>query len=378
MSLWSLRGAISIACMSIGLASTAFAQSGAQGFIYTGGKADMAYDAQRGIVYISGTDDVRRYDIAHQAYLDPIHVGPLTVGADVGTRTVGLDISPDGSTLAIGLPDRAYSRAMASYVGMVDLNNNQLSMVELHRYDYYEGGTNRVVFDSAGNLLISSAGFGSQVLRRYDPVSGSAGILGWLSEDSHLAASANHEVIGIAETLSNGPWGYYHTGDLGYSSQHGTYNGGTYWDNQAVAVSPDGGQFAIITSAGLLLGDKDQLAFRMGEYGGTIPLGVAYSPVNGHLLIPLSETNYIGEYDAQTLEELHRYEVPGQFGGDSWPFHDGYTKVASDGSYVFSFLDDGIAYVALVPELATLWQTLLGLAVIAGVRHLRARRSHLI
>lgn len=378
MSLRSLRGAISIACMSIGLASTAFAQGGAQGFIYTGGKADMAYDAQRGILYISGTDDVRRYDIAHQAYLDPIHVGPLTVGADVGTRTVGLDISPDGNTLAIGLPDRAYSTSTASFVGLVNLNNNQMSLVELQRYGYYEGGTNRVVFDSAGKLLISSGGFGSQVLRLYDPATGTAGVLGFLPEESHLAASANRQVIGIAETLSSGPWGYYHTGDQVYRAQHDSFYGGTNWDHQAIAVSPDGGQFAIITSGGLLLGDQDQLIFRMGEYGGTIPLGVAYSPVNGHLLIPLSETNYIGEYDAQTLEELHRYEVPGQFGGESWRFGDGYTKVASDGSYVFSYLDDGIAYVALVPELSTLWQTLLGLAVIAGVRQLRARRSHLI
>lgn len=53
---------------------------------------DFTHDAARGLVYISSGSQVLRYRLSDGTWLSPI---------DIGGRAQGIDISPDGSTLAI-------------------------------------------------------------------------------------------------------------------------------------------------------------------------------------------------------------------------------------------------------------------------------------
>lgn len=357
-----------VAAFTLSTMSTAV--MAAQGFIDAPGRADIAFDSASHVLYISGTDELRRYDLSTNTYLDPIKLGG---------RTLGMDISPDGSTLAVA--NTAYGNG-SNYVDLVNLKTGTSSRVQFGQ-SFFGGGTFSVAYDSQGKLLVSSQfqGSGWTPLRQYDPTTQSTTTLGTVTQNVMLSASANRQVIGVAESnISDGRWGYYRTGDTSYVSQHQWYNqpqGGTTWFNFEIAVSPDGQQFAIPTYGGTFIGDKTEVKPLIGQYAGVSPIGVAYSPTNGDLFLPFANTDYLAEYNSKTLQEVARYTVPGQF---QWPgnfaFDNGRTKVSSDGAYVFSTLGNGVFYASTsaVPEPGAVLQAAFGLLVLAGwLRRRRAR-----
>jgi len=63
---------------------------------------------------------------------------------------------------------------------------------------------------------------------------------------------------------------------------------------------------------------------------------------------PMANSNYISVYSMSTMTEIRRHTVPGQFdwNGNN-AFIEGRTKIASDNSFVFSTLDDGVFYLSL-------------------------------
>ena len=65
-------------------------------------RVDMVYDDARRLVYISQGPQILRYDVDADAFLSP-----LAIGGDLG----GMDLSPDGQTLAVA--DRAPSETPA-------------------------------------------------------------------------------------------------------------------------------------------------------------------------------------------------------------------------------------------------------------------------
>ena len=77
------------------------------GFIAADGRTDIAYDTARQVLYISGGAQLRRYDMAAQAFLSPIALG--------GT-TMGMDISADGRFLAVANGSRD---AKANFVDII-------------------------------------------------------------------------------------------------------------------------------------------------------------------------------------------------------------------------------------------------------------------
>lgn len=345
------------------------------GFIYAPGRADVAYDAAREVLYISGDSTLRRYDMRARSFLSPI---------SIGGSTAGMDISPDGSTLAVA--NTAFG-ASQNHVDFINLNNGSASRVGFDRA-FYEGGTFTVAYDGAGKLLVSSRyqGSGWVPLRKYDPVSGSSSTLGSVRQNSMLAASGDRTVIGIAENnISDGRWGVYRTGESAYASQHTGYDpvtGGTGWFNFEIGVSRDGAQIAIPTGGGTFVGDAAQVENSIGTYFGATPIGVAYSAISDSVFFPFAGTNYIGEYDTDTLLEIGRYVTPGYF---NWvgnhAFVEGRTKVASDGTYVFSTLDDGVFFSALdrisISAPPTVWLISIGMLVLAGrgARRIQCRQN---
>jgi len=333
-----------------------------QGFVTASGRADIAFDTAASVLYISGTDELRRYDLKANAFLDPIKLGG---------RTWGMDISPDGKTLAVA--NTAFGSG-SNYVDLVNLQTGASSRVQFSQ-SFYEGGTFTVAYDSQGKLLVTSQfqGSGWTPLRQYDSATNTTKVLGQVTQNVMLSASANRQVIGVAESnISDGRWGYYQVGDTSYASQHQWYDqpeGGTGWFNFEIAVSPDGKQFAIPTYGGTFIGDKTEVTPLIGEYAGQSPIGAAYSPTTGDLFLPFAGTNFLAEYDSKTLKEVARYTVPSNFGWTgNHAFDNGRTKVSSDGDYVFSTVGDGVYYARIagsVPEPTAVLQSLMGLMVVS-------------
>lgn len=61
-------------------------------FIPASSRVDMVYDDNRHLVYITNGNSLLRYDLSTASFLSPIQLGG---------NLSGIDISPDGNTLAV-------------------------------------------------------------------------------------------------------------------------------------------------------------------------------------------------------------------------------------------------------------------------------------
>jgi DNA-binding beta-propeller fold protein YncE len=338
-----------IACSPVALADTP-----TSGFITAAGRKDVAYDTAHGVLYISGDSTLRRFDMKTGTFLAPIALGGVTAG---------LDISPDGKTLAVANLSRG---ATKNFVDLVSLDSLSHQRVGFDRA-FGEGGTFTAAFDKSGKLLVSSEyeGSGWVPLRKYDISTGSTAVLASVRQDSMLSPSADHSFIAITESnISSGPYGLYKAGDTSYASKRDLG-----WFTFEIGVSRDGSQIAVPTYNGTYIDDKTNILPSIGTYAGTLPIGVAYSPVADVMYLPFAGTNYIASYDTKTGTQIQKFNTPGNFGWvGNWAFNEGRTKVASDGSLLFSTLDNGVFYQQLttaVPEPTTAWLAGAGLAFFA-------------
>jgi DNA-binding beta-propeller fold protein YncE len=339
------------------LASSAAVADGS-GFIPAAG-TDISFDARTRVLYISAFGAIKRYDMNTGNFLAPIQVGGFSLS---------LDISPDGRTLAVANLLLAPNTSN-SYLDLVDLPSGNITRKFFDRETYVlRGGTVSVAFDKNGDLLFTSSGNGDRApLYRLNLANDQVTFLNLVSSASRLRASATREVITVAE--NNGyEWGYYRTGDSWYTSQ---YRASFPYE---IVASPDGRQFAIADYSGTYIGSPptDGYTRNIGGYGLSNPIGAAYSPLSGHIFFPFGDRSYIAEYDNITLQEVRRFDTGGRIFDQT--NIEGRTIVASDGSYVFSIVDDGVFFAALaVPEPTTAIQLILGLAAIGA---LAGRRKH--
>ncbi len=354
-------GILPLAIATSGLSFAAHAALPQSGFISAASRADIAYDTIHDVLYISGSNSLLRYDLPSQSFLAPIALG--------GT-TFGMDISPDGKTLAVANTSKT---ATKNFIDLIDLETGTSTRAGFN-LSFSEGGTYTVAYDAEGKLLVSSRfqGSGWTPLRKYDPVTGSTSTLGSVRQDTMLAASANHSVIAVAESnISSGPVGTYRTGDSSYRSAFDTY--AFVFE---VAASRDGSQLAIPTYLGTYIEDPALIVPSIGTYAGPAPIGAAYSPVKDSIYLPFSQSSYVAEYDTTTGLEVKRYQVDGTF---DWignhAFNEGRIKVAADGSYFFVTLDSGVYFQSLtpVPEPEAYLMLVAGLGLV-GIRTRRKQK----
>src|SRR6266576_609497 len=204
-------------------------------FISAPSRVDMVHDPFRNVLYISSGSSVLRYDVAAQAFLTP-----FSLTGSLG----GMDISPDGNTLAIA--DRTRSEANV-WIHLVDLNN-QTSQQAFFPRAFYEGGTYTLVWGADGAVMVSSTfeGSGSVPLRRYNPTNGEINLITSINQASMLAASGDRKIIGIAESNSSGgPVDRYNV-----YAQAIVNSAGTGWFNYEVGVNKNGTQVAVPTYGG--------------------------------------------------------------------------------------------------------------------------------
>lgn len=353
-----LRSAFVTAALATTLSANA-SSNPTTGFISAPNRADIAYDSARGVLYISGSDSLLRYDMTARSFLSPIYLGG---------STLGMDISPDGTTLAVANSSRG---ATKNFIDLVNLNSGSSSRVGFN-LGFGEGGTYTVAYDSAGKLLVSSRyeGSGWVPLRKYDPASQQVSSIGSVRQDSMLTASADNSAIAITESnISSGPFGIYRTGDTSYTSNH-TLG----WFTFEIGISNNGQQVAVPTYFGTFIDDPSVIIPSIGTYAGQAPIGVAYSPTSDVMYFPFAQSNFIAAYSTVTGQQLERFTVPGTF---DWTgnhaFVEGRTRVADDSSYLFSTLDNGVYFASLapVPEIPTWLMTTIGLALLSA----RPRRT---
>ncbi|HXU46389.1 MAG TPA: Ig-like domain-containing protein [Thermoanaerobaculia bacterium] len=322
-------------------------------FVSAPSRVDMVHDAARGTLYVSSAGQVLRYRLATAAF-DP----PFVLGGNLK----GMDLSPDGDTLAVADQTRTASEV---WIWLVDLTTGTAAKVTFPRA-FSEGGTFSVAYANDGAVLVSSTfeGSGWVPLRRYDPASGQTTVLpvppfNDIRQSSMLAASGDASVIGWEESnISDGRFGRYRIADGNLLTKSGS--SGTGWFNYEIGVNANGTQYALPTFGGCFITDGNLVKQRtIGAQGGAQPVGVAYHPVEPIVYFAWSTTTQVRAFETANLTQIAAYDAGYTFQhpGNA-AFQWGRLKTSRDGSRLFATVGGGVRYFDLYAPLAATGQSL--------------------
>jgi hypothetical protein len=339
-----------LAVLLLVLASSVHALPVEGQYVLSQNRTDMVHDARRGIIYIANGPQVRRYQISTRKFLPA-----LTLNAN--SRAKALDISADGSTLAVA-DDSSSAGDPWSETGNVWIFKINLTTLAKTRWlfprAYGESGTYSVAFTSDDAVLVTStlAGSGWVPLRRLSR-QGTYRELGTVRQDTMLRATGDRDTIAFAEAnISDGRWGLYDvpTGEL---VRREGYEDGTSWGNYEIASDRLGGQFAIPTYGGTYIYDAEyRLITRIGEYAGPQPVGVAYHPVENEIYLPWLGSGEVRVYSSTSLQHLRSINVAGAFEyTGNWGFVSGRTRLSADGSLLMVTVPNGMRFLRMYTPL---------------------------
>ncbi len=312
-------------------------------FISAPNRADMVHDPMRNILYITSGSEVLRYNLTTQSFLPSFNLGG---------RLMGIDLSPDGNTLAVA--DATYSTVQSwIYLVNVQTGASQKVVFPLLLPETEVWGTYSVAFGSDGNLLITEAAQWSP-LRKYNLSTGTATVLlPLISGATILSSSADGSVIGFAEgSNTSGPWGRYRVSDSNTAvSPNGTFN-----FNYEISTSRKGTQFAIPTFIGTFVYDSNlaQIAFVWQQPAGALqPFGGVYDPTKDILYLSWGGTQEVRAFETTNFTQVATFNIGSMFNifGMRQTYETGRLKISRDGSLLFAVVDGGIRYVQLVDEI---------------------------
>jgi WD40 repeat protein len=289
-------------------------------------RSDYAFAAQ-GVLYITAGSQVVRYDTRTSSYLTPF---------EVGGNLAGIDLSPDGTTLAVADYSTQGANNRVHLLNRVTGADNVLSFTR----QSLESGTFMVAWGADGRLLTTSSfnGSGWVPLRRYDPATGQTESIGTVRQSTMLTPSADRKTIGLAESnISSGPISAYSTAS---GNLTGTVN--TDWFTFEVAVSRDGTRFLVPTYDGAFVYDRSGSTFTLkntlGVYADHGPLAGVFAP-NGDVLFTAeydwnNKVSGVKAYDAKTLAQLAVID-PYRFGwGGNGSMGPGRMEISPDGHWL--------------------------------------------
>lgn len=305
-------------------------------FIPAASRVDVAHDFKRNIIYISQGNSVLRYQVGSGSFLPPFVLGG---------NLMGMDISLDGSTLAVA---DATNDSLNVWIHLVNLDSGASTKVLIPRA-FMEGGTFTVAYGSDGALLISSTfeGSGWVPLRRYDPSTAMTTVLaGSIRQNTMLVSTGDSSAIGFVESnISDGAFGRYRVSDANLLRKSG-YTDGTSWFNFEMGANNDGTQYAIPTYGGTFFYDVNLVKIgTIGQYAGALPIGVAYHPVEKLAYFPWSNTSEVRVYDVSTFSQINAYNFEDNFSWvGNWAFVQGRTKLSLDGSLLVVTVTGGVRY----------------------------------
>lgn len=309
-------------------------RAGAVGsFVPAPNRADMVHDQQRNVVYITDGGNVLRYHVGSATFLAPVMLGG---------QLSGIDISPDGTTLAVADRSTAATSLWVHLVRLADLSVSRITMTKA----FGEAGSWAVAYAADGTLFITSeyAGSGWVPMRRFDPVTGSLTTIASVRQNTMLAASGDAKVIGFAESnISSGDWGAYYT-QTNQLVRRESYSQGTSAFNWEISLDADGTQFVIPTYFGAYFYDASYARVAtVGTYGGQLPIGTASHPVEPLAYFPFAQTREVRVYDTRTFSvvNIHDFEDTFDWVGN-WAFVEGRTRLSRDGSLLMVSVTGGV------------------------------------
>lgn len=307
-------------------------------FIPAPNRIDMSHDFSRNLVYISNGTEVLRYDVNANTFM-PSYI--------LGGSLSGMDISPDGNTLAVA--DRTRSETEV-WVHLVNLNTGVASKVVFPRA-FYEGGTFTVSYGNDGKVLVTSTfeGSGWVPLRKYDPATDTHEEIRSVRQNTMLAASGDAGTIVYAENnISSGPIGRYNV-----ASQTIDLGPGTGWFNYEIGTNSNGTRYSVPTYGGTFIYDQLwNLDAVIGTYAGPQPIGVVYHPVENRVYYPWASTSEVREFDTLTNTQVGAYNFEHNFTNTgNHAFGQGRMKISNDGSLLMSTVTGGVRIVQMYAAL---------------------------
>jgi hypothetical protein len=329
-------------------------------------RVDYAFN-NSGLLYISTSGgNILRYDTQTSSYLTPFNIG--------GSLR-GIDLSPDGTTLAVADGTTVGS---SNRIHFVNTTTGVDSPVSFTRQSL-ESGTYMVAWGADNQVLVTStfAGSGWIPLRRHDPLTHTTITVDSVRQSSMLTPSADRNTIAIAESnISSGPITDY---DVPTHSFKGSVS--TDWFTFEVAVNSNGSKYVVPTYDGAFVYNKTGTSFQkvgtIGQYANHGPLAAVFSAVGN--VFYTSEWSFSGTehgvrvYNANTLSLLQTID-PYQF---SWQGNgamgQGRMEISPDGRYLAVSVSSAVRLYdvsAFVPEPAAGT-----LAILAAPWFLLRRRS---
>ncbi len=319
------------------------AQAGAVGTLIPASNAkDMAYDEQRGIVYVTNGGQVLRYDVGTGKFLAPIKVGG---------SLMGLDLSPDESTLAIADQFHNGSRLRLHLVDADTAVDN----LQIFNGMSFEAGTFAVAYGANGDLLETESFDGSSwvPMRRLQASTGQWTIVRSPEQNTTLSTSGDGSIITFAEANSSGgEWGTYNvaTGHFGPGL-------GTQGFNYDVGTNANGSQFYVQFSGGAqVFNAARQNVVRWEGTETGFPVGGAYHPVKALAYFPWVNTSEVRIFDMTTATQKGTLDFgtvfndPGDFAFRT--FNPGHTRVSRDGSLLMVNVGNGVRIFRMYAPLA--------------------------
>ncbi len=324
--------------LSLGLTAMAPEVLAAGTFVAAPQRKDMVYDDARDVVFITHGDRVLRYHVGSGAFLSPI----MTGGA-----LAGIDLSPDGNTIAVadGVNDGAKSVVYLVPVRPISGTGYLRPRKITTPNAFYEGEMHSIAYASDGTIRTTAtiqAGSATLPMRRLDPATRTWATLGSVRNATMLSASGDRDTIAFAEAgVSNGPWGYL---DIPSAQViRSTFFQGTSTFNYEIAADRLGGQFAIPTYAGTYIyNDTFQQIAMIGGSGGPYPIGAAYHPVRQVAYFPSAQTREVRVYDMQTFTQIGSYDFEHDFILLGRAYEQGRTRLSRDGSLLMVSVDGGV------------------------------------
>lgn len=289
------------------------------------GASDMVYNDTTGILYIAAGDQVVRYDYLHGTYLSPFVVG----GA-----LRGIDLSPDGKTLAIA--DASTAAGALSWIHLVDTTTGQDTKVFFNLSLLGDQGTYSVAFSADDNVFVTSSmaphAEGELSVHQYNLATKQIGTPLMLPEDSMLAPSADHRYVafGAAKAEPAG-WGLYD------SNAHGWVASGLLGDAfpYDVSCNATGSLVVLPTYNGALVAGSGPPS-PIGMPTSAVQ-GAAFHPNRGVLFLSMINSQSIVAYDVGTGAQLATYDA-GEYmywWGNFAAYTTGRLKVGAGGALLF-------------------------------------------
>ncbi len=360
-------------CASFGFGSRVFAQTPAptptgSTFVPVSGFFDFAPDTSRGLIYFSRSTQVLRWRKSDQTWLAPV---------EVGGNLRALDVSPDGTTLAVadaqpstlGTPGTFSSR-----VALVDLNTLAVRNI-LFSPRSGESGTYSLAFDSAGNLLIApginASQFSGGAFRLWNAATNQTSTL-WartptggindasIASNTAIVADTSRACLSFVEiNSSTGNWGFYSssTGALTRFLFGSGTSGGNYPGDTPFGVASDSGSRFYLPTAGALQVRSASGSF-VGRYNATnsslgLNSSVALDSTRSLLYVTPSSSSKIEIRDPVSfasrgfLNAGKTWSQNPASSNNSLPYGISQLRAASDGTLLIVRVIDGVRVFAL-------------------------------